>query len=347
MAISDIGKTMSLYAQPTEFDQNAWKSAFDMANAFADTSEKHRRNRENLATEDWRVAFQNNEYQTGIGTNNVNLADLQRQYNNALLIDPSANQEAIAQNNYLTTSAETGRQNLLGQTELLQALQSYGLNPDGTARTLPEAYSAMVADGKNLQNPHAFSPVWQAGNQERANRQALYQGIIDNSMETTFDPLGNVIKTGKISAQSLDQNLNLAIVKGAITKAEADEIRHRAFPVVPNQAVTPAGGFTSSLGSLLAVPVNNVQIPYKRGGVPVVAQPVVTAEQAASQNAPLTPAQKQQLLVDNLKHWENGGAVDYWNDYWQKLRLEEKAKSNAMAQVMQMNSPILPYYLQR
>lgn len=44
MAISDINKAMGLYAQPSEFDQNAWKTAFDMAERFAQSSEKHRAN---------------------------------------------------------------------------------------------------------------------------------------------------------------------------------------------------------------------------------------------------------------------------------------------------------------
>lgn len=59
MAISDINKMMAMYAQPTEFDQNAWKTAFDIANSFATVSENHRKNRENLATEDWRVSLAN------------------------------------------------------------------------------------------------------------------------------------------------------------------------------------------------------------------------------------------------------------------------------------------------
>lgn len=65
MAISDINKAMGLYAQPSEFDQNAWKTAFDMADRFAQTSEKHRANRENLDTSIWRVALQNATNQAG------------------------------------------------------------------------------------------------------------------------------------------------------------------------------------------------------------------------------------------------------------------------------------------
>lgn len=105
MAISDINKAMALYAQPTQFDQNAWKTAFDIANAFTNAennrtvaNENARKHQENLATSDWRVKFQNNEYQTGIGTNNVKLADLKRLYNNALQTDPSSIAATISQN---------------------------------------------------------------------------------------------------------------------------------------------------------------------------------------------------------------------------------------------------------
>lgn len=72
MSISTIGQAMGLYAQPSEFDQNAWKQAFDIANGFAESSEAQRRNRENLATSEWRVAALN-------AKNQANIAESQNQ----------------------------------------------------------------------------------------------------------------------------------------------------------------------------------------------------------------------------------------------------------------------------
>ncbi|WP_439242486.1 hypothetical protein [Lonepinella sp. BR2474] len=70
MSIADIGKAMAMYAQPTEFDQNAWKQAFDIANAFTATEnnrttadENARKLAENYATQDWRVKASNAQNQ--------------------------------------------------------------------------------------------------------------------------------------------------------------------------------------------------------------------------------------------------------------------------------------------
>lgn len=76
MAISDINKAMALYAQPTEFDQNAWKTAFDIANAFT-------------ITENNRAVAEANKVKT---------EDLKRLYSNALQTDPSAIQATISEN---------------------------------------------------------------------------------------------------------------------------------------------------------------------------------------------------------------------------------------------------------
>ena len=215
MAISDINKMMAMYAQPTEFDQNAWKNAFDIANAFT--------NAENNRT----VAE----------ANKVKTEDLKRLYSNALQTDPSSIQSTIAQNNFNTTQYKIGEQGILGQDEMIKALQSYGINPDGTARTIPEAYAAMQADGKNLVNPYALSNVWQAGNQERANQQALYLGIANNSMGTTIDAAGNVVSTGQIDPQKLTNNLNMMVATGMITKEQADNLRKGFSIEVPHQEI--------------------------------------------------------------------------------------------------------------
>lgn len=318
MAISDINKMMAMYAQPTEFDQNAWKNAFDIANAFT--------NAENNRT----VAE----------ANKVKTEDLKRLYSNALQTDPSSIQSTIAQNNFNTTQYKIGEQGILGQDEMIKALQSYGINPDGTARTIPEAYAAMQADGKNLVNPYALSNVWQAGNQERANKQALYQNILNNAMETEITPTGERVQTGRINAKLLDQRLNQAVISGAMTKADADALRNRAFPVAPNQAVIP-------VNVLDAVnQVNSMLLPEKTS-----IQPTPVSQQISKQDVPtplLTPEQQRQQLADNLKAWQDGGAEAYWRNYFQGVKNDGIARDRAMAEAMGMNNkPYLPYYLQR
>lgn len=121
MSIADIFKIQTAYNTNGTFnDQTNWQDAFKIANAFADTSEKHRANRENLATSDWRTAYQNNFYDTGIKQNNLKVADLQRLYNNALQTDPSQIESTIAQNNFAKTRADLDKQGLQGQHEAQQ-----------------------------------------------------------------------------------------------------------------------------------------------------------------------------------------------------------------------------------
>ncbi|MGX2968696.1 hypothetical protein ACWIVU_01040 [Ursidibacter arcticus] len=152
MAISDINKAMAYYAQPSTYDQNAWKTAFDISNAFAETSEKHRQNRENLATSDWRVAYQNNNFETGIGKNNISLADLRRVYNNALQTDPSQVASTIANNNYNTTNHNLNTQKLQGEDQRIQIEAKYRYDPLGRMRTDEEVYNLAVQNGDLTSN---------------------------------------------------------------------------------------------------------------------------------------------------------------------------------------------------
>lgn len=301
MAISDINKMMAMYAQPTEFDQNAWKTAFDIANAFTGAensrtiaNENARKHQENLATQDWRVKFQNNEYETGIGTNNVKLADLQRLYSNALQTDPSAIQSTIAQNNFNTTQYKIGEQGILGQDEAARLVSQYGFNPDGTVRSMPQVYQAAQADGKQVTNPYAFSPFWTASNQERANQQALYQDIVNNSMGTTIDAAGNVVSTGKIDPQKLTNNLNMMVATGMITKEQADNLRKGFSIEQPPQEIKR---FQSILN-----PQPQIISPYRLDAQPQQTVSVMpTAAQAFTPPqtpvVALTPEQQQAVLV--------------------------------------------------
>ncbi|MGX3066025.1 hypothetical protein [Ursidibacter arcticus] len=152
MAISDINKAMAYYAQPSAYDQNAWKTAFDISNAFAETSEKHRQNRENLATSDWRVAYQNNNFETGIGKNNISLADLRRVYNNALQTDPSQVASTIANNNYNTTNHNLNTQKLQGEDQRIQIEAKYRYDPLGRMRSDEEVHNLALQNGDLTSN---------------------------------------------------------------------------------------------------------------------------------------------------------------------------------------------------
>lgn len=296
MAISDINKAMGLYAQPSEFDQNAWKTAFDMADRFAQTSEKHRANVENLATQDARLQHQNWEFLNKEKTGDLNYLDKQRQYNNALQTDPSNIQATIAGNQYSTTSSDIARQGLLGQQELTQKLSQYALNPDGTYRSLPEAYAAMTGAGEKL-SPYAFSSVYQAGMQQRTNEQAALEGIAANSMETTTDALGNIVPTGRIDPSLFEQKLNQAVATGGIRQATADAFKNQLFPAIPTTStaqpqgmITPAQAQSfSEQFSQINQRLQPITVPFAVGNTPVMATvPPVTA----------TPVQNTEVVMD-------------------------------------------------
>lgn len=274
MSILDINRAMAAYAQPTQFDQNAWKMAFDISNAFANTSETHRQNRENLATSDWRVAYQNNQFDNGIKQNDLKTAELQRLYDNNVKTDPSYIAATIAQNNYATTNYDLNRQGILGQDESLRFIRQYGK----PGQSMMEIYNSVPEEVRNKLSPYAFGTFYQAGNQDRVNQQALQMGILNNSQEMTTDSLGNLVPTGRINTERFNQKLNEAVVTGQMTREQADDLKNRMFPVAPNQVVPIGmsnGSFSGRLAALQGNLPQTVQVPYALGQQPITPQSAV------------------------------------------------------------------------
>lgn len=347
MAISDINKAMALYAQPTEFDQNAWKTAFDIANAFTGAensrtiaNENARKHQENLATSDWRVKFQNNEYQTGIGTNNVKLADLKRLYSNALQTDPSAIQATIAQNNFNTTQYKIGEQGILGQHEAAKLVSQYGFDKNGNAVALPQVFKNATADGYQPTNPYATTSFYQAGNQERAKQQALYQGIANNSMGTTIDAAGNIVSTGQIDPQKLTNNLNMMIATGMITKEQADNLRKGFSIEQPPQEIKRFQSILNPQPQIISPYRLDVQ-PQQAVGVMPTAVQAFTPPQTPV--VALTPEQQKAVLVKSLNDQQAQNELRYSEAY---INSQEELKRKELENAMKnYNKPTLPFYL--
>lgn len=140
MSILDINKAMAAYSVPTEFDQNAWKKAFDIANAFttaennrATANENQRKYQENLATQDWRVAYSNAQNQAGVSEQQNKLAQAQ----------------ALSQN--------------------WDLLRQYGVDENGRFRTPEELFNI----GRSQQNlsPALLAQLY-VDNQKHAQEQA-------------------------------------------------------------------------------------------------------------------------------------------------------------------------------
>lgn len=368
MAISDINRAMSAIAQPTEFDQVAWKKAFDIANAFntnANNAVSYANNllkhNENLATSDWRTAHTNNGYEQGIKQNNLKTADLQRLYNNAIATDPSLVQATIAQNNFANTGANIANREALGKEQLMRLVNTHGFNEDGTTRTLPEVWQALQAAGVEMKDPYSTSHFWKAGNQQQQNVQGTLDVLLRNSLGTTVDQFGNVVSTGKIDQDKLNQQLNLAIATGKISQEQANGLLDRLYPTAPETMPTALptttsfvpeiGGFSNQLARIGAV--NTQTVPYAVGYTPPpfmlqygigatpatphstlnnVATPMpqetVVAESLVEN--PLTPAEEEQLTIQALKNWEAGGAKQYWNQFWADKKAMDLARANAL-----------------
>lgn len=188
MAISDINKAMAMYAQPSEFDQTAWKTAFDLANGFTTAAENGRKHNENMATQDWRVAMTN----------------------------------ALDQ----AKSAES-QNNLIQQQGLKQGLDFYHKNAvdaQGRVRTPEEMLN--LANKNQTLNPYLFSQLLSA-NQQYAKNTAQETAQFNPQMASqylalaglspnTVDNSGNVINfnTGETIGQILDPNLLTQYVAG-------------------------------------------------------------------------------------------------------------------------------------
>ncbi|THA14890.1 hypothetical protein [Rodentibacter pneumotropicus] len=214
MAISDINKLMAMYTQPTEFDQNAWKTAFDISNAFTNANnnrtsadENARKHRENLATEDWRTAYQKADFLDRTNQANWNIDTRNATQQGAINFTNAQNQaNAAAQNNAYTQHnaiADSWRM-------ITDAVQANG----GRMPTQEELFNIARAN-PNI-NPALFANVasqyqnW-AGNQARmlapVNPQAASQyNVLGGITPNMLDNNGNVV------------NFNSGEILGALPK---------------------------------------------------------------------------------------------------------------------------------
>ncbi|WP_439327586.1 hypothetical protein [Lonepinella sp. BR2357] len=192
MSIADIGKTMAMYAQPTDYDQAAWKKAFDIANSFT-TAQNNR----TVADENMRKLAENYATQTGrVNALNAQNQDLINQYGWQTKTRDATQQAAI--DNSLSTFGLNTKQNQVA------------LNGINDQEQLAKVQQQAILAGKNpdypyLLNPNTakqFSPAMVAalyGQQQQA--QATHQNTLNtalqelykNSFVESYDDNGNKI----------------------------------------------------------------------------------------------------------------------------------------------------------
>lgn len=134
-------------------------------------------------------------------------------------------------------------------------------------RSYPEMYQAMQADGVSPQNIYAITPFINSSLQERANKQILLAGIINNSRRITYDALGNPIPTSEIIPTKLANEFNLAVAGGMFSRAEADKLYSQFVPPVqtptqPNTALPTGGNFQQMYSNVAS---KTVVSPYAIG----------------------------------------------------------------------------------
>lgn len=293
MAISDINRAMAAYSQPSEFDQNAWKTAFDIANGF--TNAEHNRTRandaarayqENMATSANRVNYMNWDFGNKQAMGDLKLADTRRLYQNALQTDPSAVQATIAQNHYSTTSNNVANQSLQGNQEAQQIYAKYAFDANGKPRTWNEIYQTAQADGVTPQNMYAITPFSQAALQARANQQAALIGLANNSMGTTVDATGNVVSTGKIDPAAFDARANQMIATGQVSKEDVERFRATIFPPQTSQPAISPQTQQTFMQMYQALPPSIIA-PYAVGNVPLNSvQPQAVGNNQVTQGQP-------------------------------------------------------------
>ncbi|OOH91831.1 hypothetical protein BMT54_01610 [Pasteurellaceae bacterium 15-036681] len=198
MAVKDIFGLQSSYnLNNTYNDQVNWQDAFKMANSFAETSEKHRANRENLATSDWRVAMTN-----AVNADKTNEAGWNVQTRDAT--QPFLNNQTIANATY-NTNLSNFNNGQLGGNEQLQQLQR-DMVLAGVPFTPENARDYMLKNPDRYNN-HAFTAV----NQQLTAQQAAYKGTFDNALAQSIvqitDPLTGQVTRTYIDEQKLRQNL--------------------------------------------------------------------------------------------------------------------------------------------
>ncbi|THA11350.1 hypothetical protein [Rodentibacter pneumotropicus] len=200
MAISDINKMMAMYTQPTEFDQNAWKTAFDISNAFTNANnertladENARKLRENLATEDWRTAYQKADFLDRENLANWNVTTRDATQKGTIDFTNAQNQaNTAAQNNaYMQHNAIADSWRMI-----TDAVQANG----GRMPTQEELFN-IARTNPNI-NPALFANV-ASQYQNWAANQARMLAPVNPKVASQYNVLGG------ITPNMLDNNGNL------------------------------------------------------------------------------------------------------------------------------------------
>lgn len=295
MAISDINKLMAMYTQPTEFDQNAWKTAFDISNAFTNANnnrtladENARKLRENLATEDWRTAYQKADFldRTNQANWNVTTRDGTQQ---------GAINSTNALNSYNTLQYQTGEKALLGQNELLELRAQFGK----PGETQMEFYNRLPEEVRKTVSPYAYYSFDNAAAQDRARKDALMQGVLQSAEKMAYDPLTNErVRTGQYDSNLLDFGLNKLIASGTINKEEAEALRKKVMPVDLAAYTIPKLDLSVPFGQLPQQPQQIV--PYALGVMPTNSSIIPTTQATTTTTLPRGFTDNDVALVSQL-----------------------------------------------
>ncbi|MBF0785790.1 hypothetical protein E4T80_09990 [Muribacter muris] len=209
MSIADIFKIQQSYNLNDKFnDQTNWQDAFKIANSFAETSEKHRANRENLATSAYRVDAMN-----ALNKKNIELA-------------PYETKAGIAKAKYdiATLPAQAAYDisrygDIVANEKQRRAAQIAGYFSDTATHNLQGTKAQSELDYINWQGKNMIDPLTgEIITPEQAKITALRQGIAQSNPALMYQFLDPAQKFAQDKANNI----------AAISPQHASEIRAAA-----------------------------------------------------------------------------------------------------------------------
>lgn len=345
MSISTIGQAMALYAQPSEFDQDAWKQAFDIANGFAESSEAQRRNRENLATSEWRVGALNAANQDKINQANWDIKNrdmLGTQKTGFDLWDYGRRQQnGDFEDTVKREEYERGK-------KLSDFILHNAFNEDGTPKTDQEkVIAAQKAFGDDSRAyvaslgyifPQTKFNDWQAREDYQFNQKRIlsYEKERADILNSGEEPGVLREKLIELNSRYPDQLAWIARMYGPQNQGGTQETTQTGTPEIRYDGQQPAPAQTATPTQTTA---------------PVQTTPAETAP-AQTSVRPLTQEEQHQKTIDNLRAWGNGGADKFWADLWasmaaknERTKKENEMKSQILAEAAKNYVIPNPYYL--
>lgn len=363
MSVADLFATQTAFNQrglyqDTPESNQAWKTAFDIANNFGNTAETLRKHDENMATSAYRVGAMNaqNKQQIDLAPWQTQAGIAKAQYETQTLparaaydisrygdwtVNENARREAqAAQYGWNTINANIQSANAQAGFDLANWIGAYGFDPTtGQAKTDTELIQLAQEQGLNplmiaqLFKPEQPQKINQSNQVDLRYKQQEFNKAYQNAMETDEDGI----------AYLNPEKLKTEIARlSAIYGANDPHLTEFSQRILQEQGWNVP---SSNLNEPNAVPTGGIPMPAGTGQSGKTAQQVAN-EMAATQVKPvtLTPEQKRAELIESLNRHQERVMLEQSPEY---IKQQNLFRQNAIKERMEhSNRYTLPYYLQ-